>query len=95
MDRAGLRPEVQEAYNRLVEQRKQAREPVPAAEREAGFRQAVPDARQVLEDGRRVCLVTAPSYHERPVDRDDASLSGPSPVIKAIEDPGWRLDQMS
>lgn len=95
LDRAGLRPEVQEAYDRLVEQRKQPREPVSAAEREAGFRQAVQDARQALEDGRRVFLVTAPMYYERPVDRDSGGLSGPSSVIEAIEDLGWRLDQMS
>lgn len=95
--RADLRPAVQEAYDRLVEQRRDggARGPLSVAEAEAGFRQAVQDARQALEQGRRVYLCRVPMMYERTIDTEIGGLQGPSSVIESIENLGWRLDHMS
>lgn len=95
LPRDGLRPDVKAAYDRLVEQRSQPRQRMSVAEHEAGFRQAVKDAKQAVDQGRRVWMCRVPMHYQRPVDEEIAGLPDPSSVIEAVEDLGWRLDQMS
>jgi hypothetical protein len=42
-----------------------------------------------------VFLCRVPMMYDRMVAVGTAGLPGPSSVIEAIENPGWRLDQMS
>lgn len=65
------------------------------ADTEAANRQAVEDARRAIADGRRIFLCRVPMMYDRLIAVGTAGLSGPSSVIEAIENLGWRLDQMS
>ena len=65
------------------------------ADEQAATRVVVADARQALAEGRRVFLCRVPMMYDRMIAVGTAGLPGPSSVIEAIENLGWRLDQMS
>jgi hypothetical protein len=97
VDRKDLPEEAQEAYDRLVEQRRRGElvEPVSLADAEAAGRQVVQDAREALALGRRIFLCRVPMMYDRLVAVGTSGLAGPSSVIEAVENLGWRLDHMS
>lgn len=69
--------------------------PASMADMEAANRRAIEDARQAIADGRRIFLCRVPMMYDRMIALGTAGLPGPSSVIEAIENLGWRLDQMS
>ena len=95
--RSDLPRNVQEAYDRLLEQRMrdESADPPSVADVEAAGRQVVLDARKALGDGRRIFPCRVPMMYDRPVAVGTSGLAGPSSVIESIENLGWRLDQMS
>ncbi|MGD0607866.1 MAG: hypothetical protein ABSA53_30305 [Streptosporangiaceae bacterium] len=97
ISRGSLSEAAQEAYDRLLEQRRSGEppEPVSLADIEAAGRAVVRDAKRALAEGRRVFLCRVPAMYDQPVAVGTAGLSGPSSVIESLENLGWRLDQMS
>ena len=95
--RDGLTPAGQEAYDRLLEQRRrdQPDTPLSLADAEAASRAVIHDARGALAEGRRVFLCRIPAMYDQPIAVGTAGLRGPSSVIESLENLGWRLDQMS
>lgn len=94
--RAGLPPAAQIIYDRLLAERSAAaQEPLSAVETEPAGRQVMDDARKALADGRRVLLCRVPMMYDRPITLGSSILTAPSSLIEAIEDLGWRLDQMT
>jgi hypothetical protein len=86
-----LSEEAQVIYDRL----KSEHEPVSVADTDAANRVAIQDAQRAFDEGRRVFLCRVPMMYDRIIAVGTAGLPGPSSVIEAIENLGWRLDQMS
>lgn len=97
LPRGSLRPEVQEAYDRLLARRQhgESEDPISLADIEAAGRAVMRDAQRALADGRRVFLCRVPAMYDQPIAVGTAGLTGPSSVIESPENLGWRLDQMS
>ena len=95
--RGSLSEAGQEAYDRLLEQRRSGElpEPVSLADAEAVGRAVMRDAKRALVDGRRIFLCRVPAMYDQPIAVGTAGLSGPSSVIESLENLGWRLDLMS
>jgi hypothetical protein len=93
----GLTPAAQEAYDRLLEQRRRGEPDAPfsPAGAEAASRAVMQDARGALAEGRRVFLCRIPAMYDQPIAVGTAGLRGPSSVSESLENLGWRLDQMS
>ena len=93
----GLTPAAQEAYDRLLEQRRRGEPDAPfsLADAEAASRAVIQDVRGALAEGRRVFLCRIPAMYDQPIAVGTAGLRGPSSVIESLENLGWRLDQMS
>jgi hypothetical protein len=92
--REKLSPKAQVIYDQLKAGQAE-REPVSVADNEAASRVVIQDAQRAFDDGRRVFLCRVPMMYDRLVALGTAGLPGPSSVIEAIENLGWRLDQMS
>ncbi len=97
VSRGSLPPAAQEAYDRLLEQRRsgEPREPVSRADAEAAGRMVIRDARRAPAERRRVFLCRVPAMYDQPMAVGTAGLPGPSSVIESLENLGWRLDMMS
>jgi hypothetical protein len=97
LPRSSLKPDVQEAYDRLVERRmNEVPEPISVADAQGTWRQAFQDAKKALADGRRVFLCRMPMEYDPNKGADGTSgMAGASSLIESVENLGWRLDQMS
>jgi hypothetical protein len=74
----GLTPAAQEAYDRLLEQRRRGEPDAPfsLADAEAASRAVIQDARGALAEGRRVFLCRIPAMYDQPIAVGTTGLRG-------------------
>ena len=88
-----LSPEGKTEYDRLLAERPQREEP-SVIDVEAQNRKALRDAETAIADGRKVFIARIPMNMGKFIVVGTAGLPQASSLVEAIENLGWRLDQM-